>query len=82
MHCKARCAFCYIMYVRGLKYTILWKKHEALPEGSHSENSSVSTGTRFEAWITDLTFGTRNWTVRDTPPSHEAISIIKPAKKI
>lgn len=32
--------------------------------------------------MTDLTFGTRNWTVRDTPPSHEAISIIKPAKKI
>lgn len=26
-----------------------------------------------------LTFGTRNWTVRDIPPSHEAISIMKPA---
>lgn len=25
-----------------------------------------------------LTFGTRNWTVREIPPSHEAISIIKP----
>lgn len=29
----------------------------------------------------DLTFGTRNWTVRDIPPSHEAISIINPANK-
>lgn len=28
-------------------------------------------------WV--LTFGTRNWTVRDIPPSHEAISIMKPA---
>lgn len=28
-----------------------------------------------------LTFGTRNWTVRDIPPSHEAISIMKPAEK-
>lgn len=27
-----------------------------------------------------LTFGTRNWTVRDNPPSHEAISIMKPAE--
>lgn len=26
-----------------------------------------------------ITFGTRNWTVRDIPPSHEAISIMKPA---
>lgn len=28
-----------------------------------------------------LTFGTTNWTVRDIPPSHDAISIIKPVKK-
>lgn len=28
-----------------------------------------------------VTFGTRNWTVRDIPPSHEAISIMKPADK-
>lgn len=28
-----------------------------------------------------LTFGTRNWTVRDMPPSHEAISIMKPANE-
>lgn len=29
-----------------------------------------------------LTFGTRNWTVRDMPPSHEAISIMKPGKEM
>lgn len=28
-----------------------------------------------------VTFGTRNWTVRDIPPSHEAISIMKPEDK-
>lgn len=87
-YCKPRCAFCDDVYMRGLTVSMhfCWINRDLLAK-HYSKHECVSTKLRVEEpkWHVKgsaLTFGTRNWTVRDIPPSHEAISIMKPANQI